>query len=82
MLSRIGLFDHGHNLIMLLAKAIPDEEPPQWILEYCSELNAFETAGKYPNEMVDVIRNTDQSFINEAISNMEKVLTWLSIRVN
>ncbi|MHB1629710.1 MAG: HEPN domain-containing protein [Bacilli bacterium] len=82
MLSRIGRFDHGHNLIILLTNAIQDEKPPQWILEYCSELNVYETAGKYPNEMVDVIRNTNQDFINEAISNMEKVLIWLSKRVN
>lgn len=79
--SRIKTFEHGHNLITLLERAIPDETPPQWMMDFLSELNNFQTAGKYPIEMEKITNRTDDTFIQSATSNMEEVLAWLSSKV-
>lgn len=74
-------FEHGHDLVTLFRRALPDESIPDWIREFAQKLNAFQTAGKYPVEMDMIISRTDRDFVENALSNMEEVLTWLSAKV-
>lgn len=76
--TRNRAFEHGHNLIVLLRRAITDQSIDPWILDYLSELNNFQTAGKYPVEMRIILEKTDAVFIEHAMNNMEEVLEWLS----
>lgn len=76
--TRGKTFEHGHNLVVLLKRALTDEPIEPGKLDYLSELNNFQTAGKYPIEMKNIVEHTDKVFIQHAMNNMEEVLEWLS----
>lgn len=80
--DKTGIFHYGHNLPDLLKEVPLDGEIPEWMKDYLADLNHFQTAGRYPTEKENQIASTDLEFLKNAISDMEKVMSWLSIQLS
>lgn len=77
MLHDTGKFDYGHNLVQFINKLGLQELMPDWMIDFCADLNPFQTAGRYPTEKERILRDVDEEFLRAAINNTGKVLKWI-----
>ncbi len=78
MIIETGQFDYGHNLNIFISKISLTQNMPEWMRDVCARMNQFQTAGRYPDEKLDLLRTIEPQFVQTEIKNMEKVLMWLS----
>lgn len=78
MIIETDQFDYGHNLNNFISKISLTQDMPEWMRDVCARMNQFQTAGRYPDEKLDLLRAMDPQFVQTEIRHMEKVLAWLS----